>query len=206
MSDYTRPQGAYDLIERCLRLDPAAWEELVATNRAVVVRALAGVLGTEDASVVQDLEQDTYERLLVRDCEALRTVRSPAQLRALLRTIASNLARDYLRRVAVRRSYLDASSAMPVEPPPRPDEVFGRRLDLERIFEALDKVLEGPRAGRDALVFRLFYLDGGSASEIASMNLGLSTKGVEAVLFRLVRKLRRYLGHGEGGSLASDPG
>ncbi|MFO7155720.1 MAG: sigma-70 family RNA polymerase sigma factor [Pseudomonadota bacterium] len=206
MSDYTGRKGAYDLIERCVRLDSAAWEELVATHRAVVVRALAGVLGTQDAAVVQDLEQDTYERLLSRNCEALRAVESPAQLRALLRTIACNLARDYLRRMAVRRAHQQASASMPDELPPYPDEIYGRRLDLERIVKALDHVLEGPRAARDALVFRLFYLDGGSASEIASMNLGLSTKGVEAVLFRLVRKLRRYLGHDEGGAAVHDGG
>src|SRR5690606_22916952 len=135
-----------------------------------------------------------------------------------------------------RRAHQQASASMPDELPPYPDEIYGRRLALQRIVKALDHVLEGPRAARDALVFRLlyldggsapalgslnlglategvdellfrpFYLDGGSASEIASMNLGLSTKGVEAVLFRLVRKLRRYLGHDEGGAAVHDGG
>ena len=66
MSDYIRGKGAHDLAERCLRLDPKAWEELVASHRRVVLRVLTRILGTGDPAIIQDLEQETYERLLHR--------------------------------------------------------------------------------------------------------------------------------------------
>jgi len=206
LSDYKIGTEAHELIERCVRLDSTAWEELVATHRTVVLRALVGILGTADPQVIQDLEQETYERLLHRDCEALRAVKSPSHLRGLLRTIAGNLARDHLRRVAVRKAYLQSITPQIEDPSETPDEILGRKRDLERVLVALDKVLTGPRASRDAQVFRAFYLEGGSAAEIAAMNLGLSTKGVETVLFRLVQKLRKYLGRDGGGSLAHGAG
>ncbi len=197
MSDYIRGKGAHDLAERCLRLDPKAWEELVASHRRVVLRVLTRILGTGDPAIIQDLEQETYERLLQRDCEALRAVEGPRHLRALLCTIAANLARDHLRRSAVREAHLQAESLQAgealFESPPLPAELFARKEDLERISKALEKVLKGPNARRDAQIFRAYFFEGETASEIAAMGLGLSTKGVETVLLRLVRKLRESM-------------
>jgi RNA polymerase sigma factor (sigma-70 family) len=206
LSDYTRGTDAHELIERCVRLDSTAWEELVATHRTVVLRVLVGILGTKDPQAIQDLEQETYERLLHRNCEALRAMKSPSHLRGLLRTIAANLARDHLRRAAVRKAYLQTLTPQVEDPSQSPDEILRRKRDVERVFAALETILTGPRASRDAQVFRAFYLEGGSAAEIAAMNLGLSAKGVETVLFRLVRKLRKYLSRDGSGRLAHGAG
>lgn len=188
------------IIERCLRLEQAAWAELIGTHRSLVLGVLMRILGHIDRDSIPDLEQEVFEKLLANDCQVLRTVEGDAHLRGLLAMTAANLARDHLRRLGVRRGTgLDAEGADEIRQALAPDPVaeleeeVARKRRVEKVFEVLAALVSGPNASRDTLIFRAHYLDELSAPEIASMGIGLTTKGVETVLFRLTKRLRASL-------------
>ena len=120
--------------------------------------------GASLGDTVEDLVQETYLR--VAPYEAAGRVRRP---QALLLNVASNLARDELRRRAVRRGGAAAALAEPVfEAHADPDQV-------EALFFK-DLVLSMPQPYRD--VFVLSRIAGLTYEEIAAHS-GLSIKTVE---------------------------
>ncbi|AKU92269.1 RNA polymerase sigma factor [Vulgatibacter incomptus] len=196
-----------DLIERCARRDEAAWSTLLADHRSVVVRIIGRIVGDSDPSSVADLEQEVYVRLLANDCDALRRLRDPGalSLRAFVCTTAANVARDHLRRKRVRKvvSHVDWGDLEdePVDPGLGADERVGLWQGAARVSEALRRAVREPNAARDSLIFKAHYVEGLTAPEIEAMGVGLSTKGVETVLFRLTAKVRNLL-RGDDGEIS----
>jgi hypothetical protein len=77
--------------------------------------------------------------------------------------------------------------------PPGPDG--HERLEFANRKEKVQAVLETLSSSetykRDVAIFWFFYEQGYTAKEISMLpNIGLTVKGVEAVLFRLIRCLR----------------
>lgn len=197
------PLRSNDLIDGLVRLDSASWETFVFEHRQVVIRIVSRLVGTSDPASIADLEQEVYARLLANDREALRGLRdaSDGSLRAFLCTTAANVGRDHLRRLQVR-------AVVRALPEGEEDELFFTaadnggeslfaRMRAAEVLEALERVVKGPNAARDALIFKAHYVDGLTAAEIAEMGLGIAPKGVEAVLFRLTAKVREDLRAGE---------
>jgi len=178
--------------------EAAAWTELIARHRTAVLRVLIRVLGAGASSAIEDLEQEVWTRLLANDCDALAGLvdAEEASVRAFLCRTALNLARDHLRRTAVRQV---------VQPVPIEDLAFaadpGEAIDVayekdERrrsILEALEEALVPPNVERDRMIFLAHYVDGYTAGEIAGMGVGLNQKGVESTLHRLLNRVRRVL-------------
>lgn len=186
------------LIRRCIERDPAAWTELVARHRPVVVRVLIRSLNREAAGTAEDLEQELWSRLLANDCQALRGLvdATEASVRAFLARTALNLARDHFRRSSVRQVVQASPLEELVQAPDGAesiDRAFERRERQQAIFDALEKVITPPNVERDRLIFHAHYVDGYSASEISAMQVGLNPKGVESTLFRLVQRIRKQL-------------
>lgn len=192
---------AKDLIGRCIERDAAAWELLVSTHGKLVLRVLVRILGPGDEAAIEDLEQEVYARLLARNCEALRSVESPSHLKGLLARIASNLAKDHRRRMKHRapRAVPDddgeerLSDSDLLAGPLGPEDGLRGKQSVEEVLRALDAAVKPPHAVRDKLIFRAHYFDEMSAPEIAAMKVGLSTKGVESVLYRLTQRVREAL-------------
>lgn len=183
-------------IARCLRREPEAWEELIATHREPVLRVLGRLLGSADPSSIQDLEQKTYERLL--DPKVLQSIEGPQHLRAWVCRTAANLAKDRRRRMRVRQAQtFHEESASGVgdfqHAPNGPEAAFLRKQKVERLLAILEQLVSGPNAERDKLIFHSYYFDDLGAGEIAALDVGLTPKGVETVIFRLTKRLREQV-------------
>lgn len=168
------------LLERLRRGEPPAVAALCDRYGAHVKRVLGRILGP--VPDVADLHQETFIRA-IRHAPRLRHARS---LSGWLSTIAVNVARGHLRRLA-RRRWLGLCPGHRADPPDR-----GRQRDDDAV-EALERtyaVLERLRAD-DRIAFALRYVDGMAIAEIAAAT-GVSTATVKR---RLTRAQERFVFH-----------
>jgi RNA polymerase sigma factor (sigma-70 family) len=131
-----------------------------------------------------DLVQETYARLAPHDPAAIE------RPQALLMRVASNLAKDLLRRRAVRARHVQQ-----VQNQPEGDQLTPSALDTLLVKEA---ILAIPEAYRDVFVLRRFY---GLTYEQIATRCGLTVKGVE---WRLARAIDHALATQSGLSGRSD--
>jgi RNA polymerase sigma-70 factor (ECF subfamily) len=69
-----------------------------------------------------------------------------------------------------------------------------RQVLLSQIDRCLEARTAGPDQQRDCLIFRLYYQQGMSAKAIAAPpEIGLTAKGVESAILRLIRLVREQL-------------
>jgi RNA polymerase sigma-70 factor (sigma-E family) len=169
-------------LERAERLRKEVVDEVVrrlfeeeATNLVRLARFFV-----DDRAAAEDLVQEAFIRL----ARALHRVDDPARLKAYLRSIVLNLARDHNRRGLVSlRHHLPAGT-----PPATVEEEFAVREDQRRVIEALREL---PLQQRNALVLRYFLELG--IHEIAA-TLGISPNSVKTHLQRGLRSLEVRLG------------
>ncbi|HEY4678560.1 MAG TPA: sigma-70 family RNA polymerase sigma factor [Candidatus Angelobacter sp.] len=150
-------------------------------------------------SLVDDLIQDTYVKLFANDKKALRTIKNEYEntIFGYLKVVASNVARDHFRQPINKVDEVEVSDAVL---PPGSDERERREfLDKkEQIQRILAKLSSSETYKRDVAIFWFFYEQGYTAKEISLLpNVGLTVKGVEAVILRLSRYLRVELGNEE---------
>jgi RNA polymerase sigma-70 factor (ECF subfamily) len=157
------------LIERTLRGDLAAFEELVERHRDVVFRVAARIVGHEDA---QDVSQDAFLRAFHR----LEKFRGAARFRTWLLQITQNAALDALARR--RRHPIETATESPesVDGDPRRQPVT--ELERQERQQRLQLKLELLRPEyRSLLVLRdLEGLSYGEIAQVLDMSLG-SVKG-----------------------------
>ena len=73
-------------------------------------------------------------------------------------------------------------------------EDIARKIFLMEIDEHLKRCLTGPDQERDRMIFWLYFRQGMSTREIASLHvIGLGTKGVGSVIERLKRSVRERI-------------
>ncbi|WP_457798455.1 RNA polymerase sigma factor [Methylocystis sp. S23] len=96
--------------------------ELFLSNRAVLLRYLARKVGSSDAP---DLLQETFVRVV--RLEKPETINDPS---AFLKTIATNLARDFMRRRKTEARYIQFGDY--VVEAPSPDAPPDERMEYER--------------------------------------------------------------------------
>jgi RNA polymerase sigma-70 factor (ECF subfamily) len=163
-------------------MDGTRQDALVAIYRdhfPALVRYLETLLGERAAA--EDAAQDAGMRFLAAgQAQALR------EPRAFLYHVATNLARDQLRRRVTRqraeRELLEAHAETQGS-----DAVAAAREELERVQRALEAMPPRPRQ-----VIRLARIEGYSHREIAEQ-LGISPKTVENHLTRGLAMLARSL-------------
>ena len=154
----------------------ACYRRTAGPLRAYVVRVMGSVTQADD------IVQEAYLRLL----RVERPPDEPAEQRALLIRIASNLMVDHWRRA--RREGAEGSPA-PEGIADSPD--LALRLDMARVFAAL-------RPEQRQLVW-LAYVEGASHKEIGTA-IGVRERSVRVLLHRAKRKLAALLGEaGLGG-------
>ena len=178
----------------CARGDQGAWLELHRRYDRSVVQALWQAGAREDA---QDLQQEVWARLLARDGIVLRSFRAdhPGALRVFLARVARSVAIDHGRYRRVRPPA--AGGEEPGElahAAPGADLQLAEAHDLRRLHAALEKAaLEGEHPARDRDILRLHLEEDQTPTEIAAMGLGLSARGVEALLRRLKQRIAELL-------------
>jgi RNA polymerase sigma factor (sigma-70 family) len=176
------------LIAACAEGDAEAWEALRGRYHRTLHGALRDAGARED---IDDLEQEVWARLLAHDRAALRGFRG-GSLRAFLTQVARSVAIDHGRARRVRPAEEElrglASSG------PDAEHRLAESQERGRVSAALDEVaLASDNPARDRDLLRLHFEEELSASEIAELGLGLSARGVEAVLRRTAARLRELL-------------
>ncbi len=192
------------LVEACLKSrSDRPWDTLVQKLHPIIVSAIRRVLsryGTESAagSDIDDLVQQTYLRLCNDNCQVLRNCQlmSGGAFVVYVRTIAANLAIDQLRKLRQTAPISELAAT----------NNNGNETERRLLLAAVHKHLRQCSAAhydRDRRVFLLYFREGLTAKAIAGIPvIGLTQKGVEALLARLVQCIRKILVESEGISRA----
>lgn len=169
-------------------MDEQAFQALYRQTARPLLAYITRVLG--GSTHADDILQEAWLRLL-RSCPSTS---DPAEMRALLYRIASNLMMDHFRRAKRERaaaergwgtgpsSRLDEAS---VPRSPGPDAAL--RIDMERMFRQL-------RPQERAMMW-LAYVEGSDHREIAEA-VGVKERSVRVLLFRARKRLAALLHQG----------
>jgi RNA polymerase sigma-70 factor (ECF subfamily) len=196
-----------DLIRACAEGgDGAAWEEFVSRfHRPISLSIIrtAYQWGEIPQQVVDDLVQDTYLKLCANKCRQLRVfaAQHPDAVLGYVKTIAANVAHDNFKSLhSQKRGSGEVSQIMEeTDPEAAPSRSSGQEaMELEVLFkqidDCIDSCLENSDRDRDRTIFWLYYQQGMTAKDIATLpNIGLSAKGVESVIVRVIRRLRERI-------------
>ena len=181
------------LLDLCLSSDDGRhWEEFVARTQPLIANVIINTLRRwceAQPSLVDDLIQETYFKLFDKDRKALRGLRNEYEntIFAYLKTVASRAAFDHGRQHKGVEVEIDE-----VTLPPSPDGSDQIQVGLleDDIQECLVRLPEETRR-RDQSIFWLKHKQGFTAKEISQLpGIGLTVKGVEAVLHRLMRFIK----------------
>jgi len=214
MSNATKPARYSSLSLReviCLCAGPAdeeAWEEFVfrvGKPISLVIMRTASHWRSPSRSLVEDLVQVTYLKLWEGGCNLLRdfAIQRPEAVLGYLKKIAANVTHDFFKHGYSQSAGGDRPHVSTSDVDPEAGlQAYGseERIDfglfLNEIDEHLKSCLTGPDQARDRTIFWLYFRQGMSTKEIASLpTIGLSSKGVGSVIERLKQSIRdRILG------------
>jgi RNA polymerase sigma-70 factor (ECF subfamily) len=175
-----------ELLTRCLSGDQAAWRDLVARYDPVLSQLARIILrslrrqGSEWE--IDEVKAGVLEMLVVHDCRVLRYFRWQCSLETWLRVLVRTVAIRMIRRKTVDPADLARPDAgeQPID-----------RLLTGETQAAVRKALDALPA-RDRLVLTMFFIDGRSYQEIASLaKIPMGT--IATVISRSRLKLRDLL-------------
>jgi RNA polymerase sigma-70 factor (ECF subfamily) len=174
-----------NLLERCLKRKPRAWEDFVDRFLGLVLHVIKhtaqarGIrLSPQDRD---DLCAEVFLHLLKDDFAILRHFRGQASLATYLTVVARRI---IVRRLLAMQSQSTLSQNLPSEPAastPPPETRLANREEAQRLLSQLD--------GMEAEVIRLFHLEGKSYQEI-SQATGIPENSIGPILSRARAKLR----------------
>ena len=188
--------------------DDEAWEEFVSRVGkpiSLTIMRMAFLWEEPSRSLVEDLSQATYLKLWEDGCRHLRdfAIQHPEAVLGYLKITAANVAHDYFRHINSQSSGGDKPHVSTSDVDPEAgNEVFGSQgriffeIFLKEIDEHLKHCLTGPDKERDRMIFWLYFRQGMSTKEIASLpTIELTADGVGSVIERLKHCIReRILG------------
>jgi RNA polymerase sigma factor (sigma-70 family) len=185
--------------------DDEAWEEFVSrVGRPIslTIMRTAYLLGDSSRSLVDDLVQETHFKLWKARCR-LRdfAIQHPNAILGYIKITSANTTHDYFKRL---RSQTRGGDRLHVSTsdvdPEAGNEVYGSQGKIafavlrEEIDEHLKHCLTGPDKERDRMIFWLYFRQGMSTKEIASLpTIGLTAKGVGSVIERLKHDIREQI-------------
>lgn len=186
-------------------LDDEAWEEFVCrVGRPIslTIMRMAYLLGDPSRSLVDDLVQVTYFKLWEARCR-LRdfAIQHPNSILGYIKKTAANTTRDYFKHLHSQSSGGDKPHISTSDGDPEAgNEVHGSEeriafeIFLKEIDEHLKHCLTGPDQERDRTIFWLYFRQGMSTKEIASLpTIGLTAKGVGSVIEGLKYCIRQQI-------------
>jgi RNA polymerase sigma-70 factor (ECF subfamily) len=193
------------------RCDQEAWEEFVSRVGKPINMTLSRTAARwtqPSRALVQDLAQVTFLKLWEGGRRLLHefALRRPDAILAYVKRIAANAAHDHFKhensqslggqQLHVSTSDIDPEAGNEI---PGSPATLNRDVFLQQVDEILKRRLAGPDAERDRTIFWLYFRQGMSTQEIASLpSLDLSAKGVGSVIERLKHVLREEILGGEG--------
>jgi RNA polymerase sigma-70 factor, ECF subfamily len=186
--------------------DDEAWEEFLArVGRPISLTIIrtAALWGERSRAVVEDLVQITYTKLWEDGCRMLRdfAVQHPDAILGYLKKVAANATHDFFKHRQSQSSGGDQPHVSTSEVEPEAGhEVHGSedriafQVFLKEVDGHLKRCLSGPDQERDRMIFWLYFRQGMSTKEIASLPaVGLGEKGVGSVIERLKRAIRAQI-------------
>ena len=184
--------------------DESAWGEFIRRFHPVIagtVTKTARNWAHPGPALVEELTQETYLRLCSQDYRILRDFRPEREdsIFGFLKAVAFSVTHDYFRGIYAEKR---GAGRQTVELNERFVGTNGlgeveRRVLLEEIERALDALAAPEARARDRQIFLLHYRDGVTARAIAAIpSLGLAQKGVEAILQRLIGRMRKHFAAG----------
>jgi RNA polymerase sigma-70 factor (ECF subfamily) len=196
-----------ELVEECADADNVqAWQEFVHRFQpliAVVVLRTCRSWGSTSSSVIDDLVQETYLKLCNNGSRLLREFdwQHPDAIYGFVKVLAANVVHDYFKSQHSEKrgsgqvlTALDQPAAAAVSDPSYSVRAIERKILLNEIERLIDQMTDGQTRQRDKLIFLLYYQQGMTAQDIASLpTLSLSVKGVESTILRMTRFVRQQL-------------
>jgi RNA polymerase sigma-70 factor (ECF subfamily) len=189
-----------ELAQACAHsADAEEWTEFLSRAALVAGRVARVWANAPSRALVDDIVQEIFLKLCEQERRILREFepRGPDSFLGLLRTVSVSVANDYFRRLhSAKRGGKVVTSHFAVEQVSHPANGDGGSASLHKsvLFAQLDRKLRdegGVVSGRDRSLFWLYYAQGLTAEEIAAVpSVGLSAKGVESALRRIVLWLR----------------
>ena len=186
--------------------DDEAWEEFVSRVGkpiSLTIMRTASLWREPSRSLVEDLVQVTYLKLWEDSCRLLRdfAIQHPEAILGYLKKTAANVTHDYFKHGHSQSSGGDKPHVSTSDVDPEAGkEVHGSQekiafgVFLNEIDEHLKRGLTGPDQERDRMIFWLYFRQGMSTKEIASMpTIGLGAKGVGSVIERLKHCIREQV-------------
>lgn len=188
-----------ELLDHCLRTDDqAGWKEFVEritpTICGVAYNTWNNHSGRCDPDVIQDLIQKTLLKLFDKEKKALHEFvpEHENSFYGYVRIITRNVVLDEVRKPQ-REDPLEEALEFTA------GGAFSDRAPLNHLLlREVEQRLEKLTADEEEKgIFWLYFRSGYTAKEIAEMpEIKLSIRRVEAILYRLVRQLRRGFGRG----------
>lgn len=203
--------SAADLLRECGQklTDRTLWTEFQQRFQGLiflyVLRAL-GLRGIKDdtSGVVPDLTQEVYVRLVQNDGRMLRSFRGETEfsVMAFLTRISASVVQDHQKHVGRdkrRGQVVSIDTAKRAEAigkaPPESSGFDANALGAILSWIDVERVVEGDPdrkyAQRNALIFKLHFIDGFTAAAIARFPVFELTKsGVDTILTRLRKRIQ----------------
>jgi RNA polymerase sigma-70 factor (ECF subfamily) len=186
--------------------DDEAWEEFVSRVGkpiSLTIIRTASLWGEPSRSLVEDLIQVTYLKLWEDGCCLLRdfAIQHPEAILGYLKKTAANATHDYFKHGHSHSSGGNQPhvSTSDVDPEGGKEALGSQEriafgVLLSEIDEHLKRGLTGPDQKRDRMIFWLYFRQGMSTKEIASLPaIGLGAKGVGSVIERLKHCIREQI-------------
>lgn len=194
-----------DLLNACLAGgDEYAWGEFIRRFHPVIagtVTKTARNWVNPSTPLVEELTQDTYLRLCAQNYRILREFEPEHDdaIFGFLKAVAFSVTHDHFRGVYAEKRGAGRQNAALNE------RLVGsrglgdveRKVLMDEIEAALNALASPETRERDQQIFLLHYRDGLTARDIAALpSLGLAQKGVEAILQRLIGRIRKHFSAG----------
>jgi RNA polymerase sigma-70 factor, ECF subfamily len=186
--------------------DNEAWEEFISRVGkpiSLVIMRTASLWGNPSRALVEDLIQSTYLKLWEGGCRLLRdfAIERPEGILGYIKKTAVNATHDFFKHGHSQSSGGDQPHVSTSDVDPEAgieahgsEEKIALGVFLNEIDEHLKRCLTGPDQERDRMIFWLYFRQGMSTREIASLpTIGLGTKGVGSVIERLKHGIREQI-------------
>ncbi|HEY2362945.1 MAG TPA: sigma-70 family RNA polymerase sigma factor [Candidatus Angelobacter sp.] len=188
-----------ELLQLCLSTDAEEhWREFVRRTQPLIASVIINTVRRwkqPAPSLVDDLIQNTYVKLFDNDKKALRSIKNEHEntIFGYLKVVASNVVRDHFRKPGNKADEVELTDAV-VPPGPQDRERLKFAENKEEVKTVLKTLSPSETYERDLAIFWFFYEQGYTAKEISLLpHVGLTVKGVEAVILRLTRYVRERL-------------
>jgi RNA polymerase sigma factor (sigma-70 family) len=198
------PLQIAELIRACAASENAEeWQAFVSCSHRQISLSILRVLRRWRLSldIADDLVQETYLKLCADRCRLLYkfSVEYPHAVEGYIKTIAANVAQDYIRAQRSRRRGGGEVSQLPDYPEPKAEsgklggeQAIQHNVLMSEIDRLLELCTDGDSRNRDRIIFWLHYQHGMTASAISTLPvIGLTLKGVESAIFRMTRQVRQ---------------